>query len=117
MPAEFTTEDLDQITSIIYAVVSSPDLHKDMKARAFQTVLALVRSDKRFFDYFRPSPEVIENLRLPEFVMDKHGNLSSLAASIVVFLMRYNQDIDYVTFSQDAGFVRTMRRFESMAYA
>eukprot|EP00354_Favella_ehrenbergii_P008858 CAMPEP_0170460212 /NCGR_PEP_ID=MMETSP0123-20130129/6665_1 /TAXON_ID=182087 /ORGANISM="Favella ehrenbergii, Strain Fehren 1" /LENGTH=102 /DNA_ID=CAMNT_0010725101 /DNA_START=262 /DNA_END=567 /DNA_ORIENTATION=- len=45
------------------------------------------------------------------------GNLSAFACEMVSFMLRYNPQIDYVTFSEDPSFVRQVRRYESVKYA
>ena len=77
-----------------------------------------MRGDKRIFDAFRPTSELISKIKLHELAMNtQSADLSSLACNIISFMLRYNPQIDYVTFSLDPEFVRTIRRFENVKYA
>ena len=77
-----------------------------------------MRGDKRIFDAFRPTEVLIEKIKLHELAMNTvSAELSSLACNIISFMLRYNPQIDYVTFSTDAEFVRTIRRYENVKYA
>ena len=77
-----------------------------------------MRSDKRIFDAFRPTESLLERIKLHELAMNRDSaDLSSMACNIISFLLRYNPQIDYVSFSTDPEFVRTIRRFENVKYA
>ena len=65
---------------IFLNLLNAEDEFKERKARALQTLHVLIKSEKRIFDGFRPTPEVIAKMRLAECVMDSDINLSSLAA-------------------------------------
>jgi len=117
LPAAFTQQDIADVTAILISLIASKNVGKDTKARTIQTVLSLARSDKRIFDTFRPRPELLEKLKLHEYCMDEDTSLSSLACDMVSFMLRYNPQIDYVTFSTNADFVRQIRRYENVKYA
>lgn len=111
-------EEVSQVISIILTVIGSKGkIGNDRKKRAFQISLVLARVDKRVFDFFRPKPALLSTLRLHEYAMLEDADLSAQACEFISFLMRYNPQIDYVTFSDDAEFVRRVRRFEGVKYA
>ena len=89
-----------------------------LKEQTLRALQHLMRSDKRIFDAFRPTDSLLERIKLHELAMNRDSaDLSSMACNIISFLLRYNPQIDYVSFSTDPEFVRTIRRFENVKYA
>lgn len=118
MPSLSTTDDIQQLTLIIFTILASHNTDLNLKVMTLRSLLLLIRGDKRIFDAFRPSESLLNKIKLGEMAMTRESSeLSTLACDIISFMLRYNPQIDYVDFSNDAGFVRMIRRYEDVKYA
>ena len=56
-----------------------------------RALLFLLRGDKRLFDAFRPSEDLLNKIKLGEMAMSRESTeLSTLACDIISFMLRYN---------------------------
>ena len=118
MPKPTTAEDIQQLTIVVFTVLASANSDIVLKQETLSALLLLLRGDKRLFDAFRPTEDLLNKIKLGEMAMSRESpELSTLACDIISFMLRYNPQIDYVDFSNDAGFVRMIRRYEDVKYA
>ena len=106
------------MTIVVFTVLASANSDIVLKQETLSALLLLLRGDKRLFDAFRPTEDLLNKIKLGEMAMSRESpKLSTLACDIISFMLRYNPQIDYVDFSNDAGFVRMIRRYEDVKYA
>ena len=99
-------------------MLASPNSDIALRQQTLSALLLLLRGDKRLFDAFRPTEDLLNKIKLGEMAMSRESTeMSTLACDIISFMLRYNPQIDYVDFSTDAAFVRMIRRYEDVKYA
>ena len=112
MPETFDESDISSVVQIYATTIASPSVDRLTKNVCLRAFLLQTQAERRVFHIFVNAPELLERLNLHVIVNDKSDkDLSALACKAISFLMRYNVDLDYFTFSKDANFVRAVRRF------
>ena len=66
---------------------------------------------------FRPKPALVASLNLSNRIGSSDKQMSAEACEFASFLLRYHQDIDYSSFSNDSGVVTKLRRYEQLKYS
>ena len=66
---------------------------------------------------FRPKAALLASLNLTNRIGASNKTISEESCEFASFLLRYHQDIDYNSFSNDANIVTKLRRYEQLKYS
>ena len=73
MPKPTTAEDIQQLTIVVFTVLASANSDIVLKQETLSALLLLLRGDKRLFDAFRPTEDLLNKIKLGEMAMSRES--------------------------------------------
>lgn len=70
LPSSFVLDDIKEVTVIIFTVLASVNSDIEIKELTLSALVNLMRGDKRIFDAFRPTEDLLNKIRLDELAMN-----------------------------------------------
>ena len=70
LPREFSFDEIREVTTIFFTVLALSNSDIALKELTLNALLHTMRGDKRIFDAFRPTSELISKIKLHELAMN-----------------------------------------------